>query len=47
MYRSSKYLIIQLKRFKQIGYEKSKNYAEVNFPIDLDLEGHIIDSSLP
>ena len=47
MYRASKYLIIQLKRFKQIGYEKSKNYAEVEFPIDLDLNGHIIDSSLP
>ena len=37
MYKASKYLIIQLKRFKQIGYEKSKNYAEVKFPIDLDL----------
>lgn len=47
MYRASRYLVIQLKRFKQIGYEKSKNHAEVKFPIDLDLEGHIIDSSLP
>ena len=47
MYRASKYLVIQLKRFKQIGYEKTKNEAKVDFPIDLDLEGHIIDSSLP
>lgn len=47
MYKASKYLIIQLKRFKQIGYEKSKNHAEVNFPVDLDLAGHIIDSTLP
>lgn len=47
MYRASKYLLIQLKRFKQIGYEKSKNYAEVNFPIHLDLEGNIVDPRIP
>lgn len=47
MYKASKYLIVQLKRFKHIGYEKSKNYAEVVFPVDLDLKGHIINSELP
>ena len=47
MYKASKYLIIQLRRFKQVGYEKSKNYAEINFPITLDLSKDIIDPSLP
>ncbi len=37
LYKASKYLILQLRRFKQVGYEKMKNYAEVKFPIELDL----------
>lgn len=32
MYKASKYLVLQLRRFKQVGYEKSKNYAEIKFP---------------
>lgn len=47
MYKCSKYLILQLRRFKQIGYEKSKNYAKVDFPLTLDLADHIIDPSPP
>ena len=43
MYKASKYLIIQLKRFKQIGYEKSKNYAEIDFPVELDLSNDLIN----
>ena len=47
MYKASKYLIIQLRRFKQVGYEKSKNSAEINFPLTLDLSQDIIDPSIP
>jgi ubiquitin C-terminal hydrolase len=27
MYKASKYLVLQLRRFKQVGYEKTKNSA--------------------
>ena len=39
--------MFQLRRFKQIGYEKSKNYAEVKFPIELDLSDHVISPGSP
>lgn len=47
LYKASKYLILQLRRFKQVGYEKMKNYAEVKYPIELDLSNHIISPYVP
>lgn len=47
MYKASKYLVIQLRRFKQIGYEKSKNYAEVKYPLVLDLHDHVLSPVVP
>ena len=43
LYKSSKYLVIQLRRFKQIGYEKSKNYAEIKYPLYIDLKDYMLN----
>lgn len=47
LYKSSKYLVMQLRRFKQVGYEKTKNYALVKFPGELDLANHILSPTTP
>lgn len=47
LYKASKYLVMQLRRFKQIGYEKTKNYSLVKFPSELDLSQYILSPTVP
>lgn len=47
LFKASKCLIIQLRRFKQIGYEKSKNHAEIKYPEYIDLKDYILNDQLP
>lgn len=48
LYKTPKILILHLKRFKQKStYSKSKLNSLVNFPFDLDLDGYVINKTLP
>ena len=48
LYKTPKNLIIHLKRFKQkSAYQKSKIGSLVNFPLELNLDGYVINRTLP
>jgi len=48
LYKTSKYLIIHLKRFKQkSNYRKVKIDSLVDFPLKLDLSGHLTNLKCP
>lgn len=47
LFKASKCLVLQLRRFKQIGYEKSKNHAEIKYPEYLDLQNYVLNDQLP
>lgn len=48
LYKTPKVLIVHLKRFKQkSSYYKSKIGSLVKFPLELNLDGYVINKTLP
>lgn len=48
LYKTPQVLIIHLKRFKQkSSYTKSKLTSLIKFPMELDLDGFVINKTLP
>ena len=47
IYRCPRYLIFQIKRFRQGQTGKVKNDAKVDFPIQLDMKPFTLDHRLP
>lgn len=48
LYKTPKILVLHLKRFKQkLSYYKSKISSLVKFPLELNLDGFVINKTLP
>ena len=47
IYKTPRFLVFQLKRFKQKGYEKVKNQANIRYPNELDMKPFTISHTLP
>lgn len=47
LYKANKYLILQLKRFKQVDDKLIKNKTKINIPIELDLKEILNNHYLP
>ncbi len=47
IYKTPKYLIFQIKRFKQKMHEKVKSNAKVEYPLELDMSPYVMSKTLP
>lgn len=47
LFKANKYMIVHLKRFRNVDNRLTKNKIKINIPLKLDLKGILHNHSLP